>query len=191
MIEYLYILGAGGHSKVVEDIVLLNGDNVQGKVENDELLIKEFKKNTSVINGVGGVRNTVLRKKIFSKYKNAGYFFKNLIHPSAIVSREVQFGEGVQFFAGAIIQRGVVIGENVLINTGAIVDHDCMIGSHVHIAPGAVISGSVSIGEGSFIGMGARIIQNIKIGKNCLIAAGAVVVTDVADGKMVMGIPAK
>ena len=114
-----------------------------------------------------------------------------VIHPSAIISKDIFLGEGAQFMAGSIVQAGCVFGDNVLLNTGASLDHDGQIGSHVHLAPGVVCSGHVSIGACSHVGVGSVIIQSISIGKGCLVAAGAIVVNDFADDSKIIGIPAK
>lgn len=186
----VYILGSGGHAKVLEEIVELNGDQFLGFINDDENFIEQEEKE-KLVNGIGGVKDNKPRREIFNKYKKAGFDFPVMIHPSVIYSKRSSFSEGVQLFAGVIVQRGVTINENTIINTGASVDHDCSIGAHVHIAPGVVISGNVEIGEGTHIGTGARIIQSVVIGSNCVIAAGAVVTKNVADGKTVMGVPAK
>jgi UDP-perosamine 4-acetyltransferase len=191
MTKEINIIGAGGHSKVVEDICELNEIKILSLVENDTEFVESGDKKTPLANGIGGVKDTEIRKKVFENYKNSGFCFMTLIHPSAIVSTTAELGEGVIIFAGAIVQPGANLGVNVLINTGAQVDHDCTIGNHVHVAPGAVLSGEVEVGEGSFVGMGARVIQGIKVGKGCLIAAGAVVVKDVQDGAKVLGVPAR
>ena len=39
-----------------------------------------------------------------------GFSFSTLIHPSAVLSSEVEIEEGVQIMAGATIQRNVKIG---------------------------------------------------------------------------------
>ncbi len=191
MSKSIYIIGAGSHSKVVEEVANLNNFKVVSKVENDKIFLTQSHSVNLVLNGLGATKNTILRRKIYENYKEKGFVFETITHPSSIVSSSAILSEGVQVFAGAIIQPDVEIGCNTLINTGAIIDHDCKIGSHVHIAPGVTMSGGVKVGENSFIGIGARIIQNILIGKNCLIAAGAVVINDVPDNSVVMGVPAK
>lgn len=200
------IIGAGGHARVLFDCLRLQGVNVLGMldkagVENgnsdlpiigNDSAISEYPSDTvELVNGLGSVGNMNLRTGIFSKFKNLGYCFRNVIHPSAIIAHDCELGEGVQVLAGAMINTGTKIAADTIVNTGAIVDHECIVGSHVHIAPGCTLSGGIHIGDGTHIGTGATIIQGISIGNRALVAAGAVVVKNVPDGEKVMGVPAK
>lgn len=158
---------------------------------NDDAIRNYAPDSVDLVNGIGSVILPEKRKAIYVKFKNAGYSFASVIHPSATVMEDVQLGEGVQIMAGAIVQTGCAIGENTIINTGAVVDHDCVIDTHVHIASGAVLSGGVEIGTMSHIGTGATIVQGIKISERVVVGAGAVVIKDIAPGKKVAGNPAK
>lgn len=203
----VYILGAGGHGRVVLELIRSLGYDVVGFTDPDrELWGKEiqgipviggddeiFKKPTkgvALAMGMGGVGDNSPRMKLYQSLSSRGFVFPCFSHPSAMVSESARLGNGTVVMAGAVVQAGCLLGENVIINTGALVDHDCRIEDHAHIAPGAVLSGGVSIGCGAHIGAGAVVIQGIRIGERALVAAGAVVVKDVKQGSMVMGVPA-
>ena len=200
------LLGAGGHAKVLLDMLTEQNSEVIGVtvgnpdtdekffcdipiIGGDEKILDYNPENIRLVNGVGSIGSTALRKKIYEKFKNLGYKFRSVIHTSAIVSEKVTFRE-VQVMAGAVINAGSVIEENSIINTGALIDHDCRIGKHVHIAPGVVMSGGVHIGMGSHIGVGSTIIQGVSIGENCIIGAGSLVLKDIEDNKLAYGVPA-
>jgi UDP-perosamine 4-acetyltransferase len=161
---------------------VLGGDDVVSEFPPSEI---------QLVNGLGSVGLPVKRQQIFERFKGMGYRFATVIHPSAVLSSDVELGEGAQVIAGVVIQPGSRIGINSIINTSASVDHDCIIADHVHIAPGVTLSGGVKVGECSHIGTGATLIQGISIGSACLVAAGAVVTKDIADGAMVRGVPAR
>lgn len=202
------VLGAGGHARVLIDALLLLDIPIIGIVDadiklkgvqirgisvlgEDDFVLHYSPHEIMLVNGIGSVKNTRLRKKIFEKFKEKGFRFFSIIHPSAIISTEVFLGEGVQILAGAILQTDSAIGDNTIINTRVVVEHDCQIGSHVHLAPGVVLSGNVSIGDSAHIGTGGIVIQGKMVGSQALVAAGSVVVSDVPNKKVVMGIPAK
>jgi UDP-perosamine 4-acetyltransferase len=204
----IIVLGAGGHAKVLISSLLLDNFEVVGILDNDENKIGQQVLGISVIgndeaiekyscdsielvNGVGSVKSTALRKKIFELFKNKGYTFTSVIHPSAIVAFGVKLGEGVQIMAGAVVQAGVCLGNNVIINTKASVDHDCFIENNVHIAPGATLSGEVYVGDGTHLGTGAIVKQGVRIGKNCVIGAGALALKDIPDNETAIGNPAR
>jgi len=204
----IIILGSGGHAKVLIDVLRirdikvvgitsielqdinkkLNGINVIG---NDEAIFRYSPESVHLVNGIGYTGKTEKRRELFDFFKGKGYSFAGVIHPSAVVSLDVQMDEGVQVMAGAVIQTGSKIKKNTIINTKVSVDHDCVIGSHVHLAPGVTISGGVQVADDVHIGAGATIIQEIRIGKKCLIGAGSLVLNDVKDGVTVFGAPAR
>jgi sugar O-acyltransferase (sialic acid O-acetyltransferase NeuD family) len=202
------VIGAGGHAKVLIENLLSLAVRVIGMTDPDPGAIDRRIYNIPVIGaediisdyppdeiclvlGFGSVGSTKAREKTYLQYKDQGYNFLSVIHPSAVVANDVHLSEGVQLMAGVIIQPGCCIGCNTIINTGVSIDHDCRIGDHVHLAPGVTLSGSVAVGKGTHVGTGATIIQKITIGRNCLVGAGALVIGDVPENVTVMGHPAK
>ena len=204
----IVILGAGGHSKVLIDALLMQKAKILGvtdyqsekkgklilgiEVIGDDCMILDYKTDAIyLVNGLGSVGIPTQRKHLFCKFTELGYKFVKVIHLSSAIANDAQIGIGTQIMAGAVVQAGCRIGDNSIINTKASVDHDCMISSHVHIAPGATLCGEVEVEECVHIGTGATVIQGIRIGKNSMIAAGAVVTQDVTSGATVMGVPAR
>lgn len=204
----LILLGAGGHAKVLVDALRQVGTPIAFAVDldsarhgaelmgiriagGDEEVFRHAPDTVRLVNGLGSIRAASGRKNLFERFRNKGYRFETVVHTSAIVSPDVELGEGAQVMAGAVIQAGSWIGSNAIVNSGAIVDHDCRVGDHVHIAPGVVLSGGVRVGDCSHVGTGACVIQQIEIGEACTIGAGAVVVRHVASQSTVVGVPAR
>lgn len=208
MDKQIIVLGAGGHAKVLIDALLIQKANILGIVDedltkvgtsifgvpiigNDASVLAYSATSVSLVNGIGSIGSTNERRRIFVQFKDKGYDFFTVIHPSAIIASGVKLAEGVQIMAGAIIQTGCIIGKNTIINTKASIDHDGEIKEHVHIAPGATISGGAKVDEGTHFGTGAVAVQGIIIGKQCIVGAGAVVISDVPHNSMAVGVPAK
>jgi len=185
----LIIIGAGGHAKMISNILTESGEKILGYVDpnmeagsnffgsvilgSDSSIYDYHKDEIFLVNGIGALPNDKLRWNLASKMQLKGYKFLSVIHPSSIIASNVVLGEGVQVMAGAILQTGVKVGNNSIINTGAIVDHDSFVAENCHLAPGVVCSGGVIINKKSYIGAGASIIQNIIIGENVVIASGS------------------
>lgn len=184
------IIGAGGHAQVILDILKMNENiNVIGatalskydcKLEvpylgNDSTILEYNPNKIYLVNGIGSTTLPLKRKEIYIKFKEVGYFFESIIHPSAIISDTVTLGEGVQIMAGCIVQSCSNIGNNVLLNTAASVDHDSLIGDHTHLAPGVICCGNVEIGAGCHIGPGAILVQGAKIGASLFMKARALI----------------
>ena len=202
------VIGAGGHARVVIDVLRQTGFEILGVavadrakatvdlpgleiVGSDQDILSRDPSRVALANGIGSTGRPGLRRDIYRRYTEKGFGFVTTSHPSAIVAADAEIGAGTQLMAGAIVQPGVRIGVNGIINTGATIDHDCAIGDHVHVAPGVTLSGNVAVGESTHIGIGATVIQNINIGPNCMIKAGAVVTRDVIENTKVAGAPAR
>lgn len=202
------VLGAGGHAKVVIATLQAEGVEIVGVTDpdanthgksilgvtvlgGDKLAMKRKQGDIALVNGVGSTWPSPKRRQIFERFKQAGYGFRAVVHPSAVVGPEVDIGEGAQIMAGAVVQPGCRIGADAIVNTRASIDHDCVIGAHAHVAPGAVLGGGVTIGDGAHVGAGSTVIQNVSVGAGALVAAGAAVVGDVAAGGQVAGVPAR
>lgn len=202
------MLGGGGHAKVLIEALRASSAAIAGIVDPDPMLagatilnvpvlggdniVKRFPPGEILlVNGLGSVGLPVKRQAVFDRFKEDGYRFATVVHPSAIIASDVELEEGAQLMAGVVIQPGCHIGSNTILNTRASVDHDCCIGDHVHVAPGVTLSGGVMVGNVSHIGTAATVIQGIKIGEASIVGAGAVVVNDVTAGATVVGVPAK
>lgn len=194
----LSLLGVGGHSKVIVEMAKLSGFNLY-RLYDDNPMIHNLKiyglKVSGPIDllksgsGVIAIGDNKIRKNINNRLLKVKW--ETVIHPSAIISEDVEIGEGTVIMAGAILQPGVKIGKHCIINTGACIDHDCQINDYVHIAPNTSLAGGVKVGEGTLIGIGSSIIPNITIGQWSMIGAGCVVVYDQPDNCTVVGSPAK
>ncbi|ACF14604.1 transferase hexapeptide repeat containing protein [Chloroherpeton thalassium ATCC 35110] len=202
MSEIIYVLGAGGHAKVlistlldvgiVPDGVLDEDEKKHGKKILDVSIIGDFSllKKQKNIKAIVAIGDNIIRSKIAQKY-DVFVNWLNVIHSNAYVHRSVKIGRGSVIMAGAVIQPDVKIGEHVIINTSASVDHDCIIKDHVHVAPGVHLAGGVEIGEGAFLGIASSAVPYVTIGDWSIIGAGAVVTSNIPSKKMAVGVPAK
>jgi sugar O-acyltransferase (sialic acid O-acetyltransferase NeuD family) len=190
----VYLYGAGGHAKVVIDILKSNSITVP-EIFDDNPDIHTF---MGIPVSHAGIRfpliisigNNTVRKNIVDRL-NKPIFTSAIWARSVTVSDSASIDEGTVVMQGVVIQSSVKIGKHAIINTKASIDHDCLIRDYVHIAPGAILCGNVEVGEGAFIGAGTTVMQGIKIGKWSVIGAGSVVVRDIPDFALAYGNPCK
>lgn len=196
----LVIIGASGHGKVVADIAdKLGYENIVFLDDNKDI------KKCGNFNVVGccedaekyrsadffvAIGNVKIRREIQCKLMEDKMHIVSLIHPAAIIAKNVEIGMGTVVMAGVVINSDAKIGNGCIVNTCASVDHDCYIGEFSHIAVGAHIAGTVKIGSNTWIGAGATVSNNIEIVSDCTIGAGAVVVKDIVDSGTYIGVPA-
>lgn len=193
------IIGAGGHGKVVADIIAKSNDKVIGFLDDsnsiDRILTYPVLGKASDCNKYQdkefflAIGNNETRKRIATEYPMLKFY--TAIHPSAIISENVNISEGACVMAGAVINSSAEIGKHCIINTSSVIEHDDIISDFVHISPGAVLCGTVIVGECTHIGAGATVKNNVKIAPNVVVGAGATVVDDITEMGIYCGVPAR
>src|SRR3954468_16652810 len=166
------IVGAGGHGKVVLDILRLAGKhNPIGFIYADaslggtrrgglpvfgppNQLPKLAKKAKAAIIAIGDNRT---RRSYAQMLVQHGFELISAIHPTACVSSSAKIGRNVVIAAGAIVCAEARIDDSAIVNTAAVVDHECEIGCAAHVCPTVALAGRVRIGDGAFIGLGAKV----------------------------------
>jgi UDP-perosamine 4-acetyltransferase len=198
----LFIVGGGGHAKVVIEVARSAGWDVVAVFDpgqTKEVLgvpvhgsdddIKRFIQDTGVRTAAIAIGNNHLRRRLALKVRSLGCDTPVLLHERAWVSPTAWIGPGVVVMAGAIINADARIGEDAIVNTMAIVEHDCILGAAVHAAPRSVMGGTCIIGDATLFGIGATARPGIAVGKDTVIGAGCVVVADVGDSIVLVGNP--
>lgn len=192
----LIIIGASGHGKVVADIAKLNGYEDIVFLDDDENAREcagwpVIGKSDAAPDGevFVAVGNPETRKKLMKLYEDRKQ--PVLIHPSAVVAKDVEIGVGSVVMAGTVINPGARIGRGVIVNTSSSVDHDSVVEDYCHIAVGAHLSGTVIVGSETWIGTGATVSNNVNICRGCMIGAGAVVIKDIIEPGTYVGVPAR
>ena len=195
MNKKVIIIGAGGHGRVVADIVKLNGDEVVGYLDDNK---------TGCVNGIevlgtnqdigkfdcyyfAAIGDNQTRQKIMQKDVK----WYTAIHPSAVIAQDAKISCGVVIMANAVVNPGSVIGKGTIINTAATVDHDNVIGDFVHLSPGVHLAGTVTVKERTWVGIGAIVINNVTICSDAMIGAGTVVAKDITECGTYVGVPAR
>jgi sugar O-acyltransferase (sialic acid O-acetyltransferase NeuD family) len=196
----LVIVGAGGHGKVVADIaqnyydeiVFLDDASIDKCMDYSVVgKVCDYKEHLSTADFFVAIGNPNIRKKITEILEQSRGNVVSLIHPRAVVAKEVEIGKGTVIMAGSVVNPDVRIGNGCIVNTCASVDHECVISDYVHVSVGVHIAGAVSIGDGTFVGAGATVINNVEIAPWCTIGAGAVVIHSLTDAGTYVGVPAR
>ena len=201
------IIGAGGHGKVVADILrAAGGANLVGFLDADPALRGQTVAGLPVLGPVNllaklwqqNVRHAVVaigdnrtRRRYGDVLREHGLEPRSAVHPSAVVSASAALGRGVVVAANATVCAEARVGDFAIVNTAAVVDHECVVGAAAHIAPGVRLAGRVRIGDEAFVGIGATVIQCLTIGPGAIVGAGAVVTRDVPELATVVGVPAR
>ena len=207
----IIIIGAGGHAKVVADIILTRKIDLNENLKIIGFLDDNFKNlkydnifNIPILGDLSNIEkfsnnkdyffiiaigSNKVREEISKKYPELNYYIA--IHPRSIISREVEIGAGTVVMANVVINPASTIGKHCILNTSSVIEHDNELGDYVHISPNTTLCGGVNIEDNSWIGAGSVIRQQIYIGKNVLVGANSVVIKNIEDNCIVVGNPAK
>ncbi|MDN3679450.1 acetyltransferase [Vibrio tapetis subsp. quintayensis] len=185
----IVMIGGGGHASVLIDILLQQGKEILAVVspedisqravfsgithlKNDDDVLDFPKDQVRLVNGVGMMPRSGLKRKVNEYFLSLGYQFETVISNSALVSPFSNVEVGAQILSMSIVQAGSTIGSHCIVNTGALIEHDCNVGAYTHIAPKATLCGQVVTEENAYIGAGAVVIQGLSIGQGAVVGSG-------------------
>jgi sugar O-acyltransferase (sialic acid O-acetyltransferase NeuD family) len=208
--QAVVVYGAGGQGKVLADIAIASGYELVGFIDDGvaagEVVLRCDSDREYLVLGdakwlgdsrqhIGcialGVGDNRIRERLMRYVLDLGLAIASLAHPSCIVSRYTEVGQGTVIMALSVLNPGAKIGQCVIVNTGAIIEHDVIVGDFSHISPNATLTGGARVGSFSHIGSGAVVLPGVTVGSNCIVGAGAVVTRDVPDATVVAGVPAR
>jgi len=196
----MYVIGAGGHAKVVLQAIRTLGRRVAAVFDDNPASWNQCVMGIGVVGCVRSIEQyspkpTVIavgdnrhRRRLAEQLQCE---WTTIVHPNAYVDPSVQIGPGSVILPGAIVQVDGVVGRHAIVNNGCVIDHDCRIGDFAHICPGVCLAGGVTVGEGAMLGIGSVAIPGVRIGAWTTVGAGAAVVRDVPDRVVAMGVPAR
>lgn len=200
------IIGLGGHSRVIQDILLATqGFEIIAYFDDrykEEFIqfgvfygpidsIYTFVSTEKDMKFVIAIGKNCIRKEIAKRLELSEEQYAIAIHPSAIISKSAKVGFGTVVMPYAVINANTIIGNHSIINTSSVVEHDNKIGDFAHISPNVTLTGGVEIEEGAHIGAGATVIPNKKVGKWSMVGAGATVIHNLPGSCTAVGTPAK
>ena len=206
-IDRIIVIGGGGHTKMMIEILLATDWEVTGYTDADGRPGDAFGgiawlgddgalpaiRDQGVEHAIVALGDNALRGRLAERAAALGFTLGNAIHPSAQISPSVALGRGIAVMAQAAVNAATVLGDNCIVNTGATMDHDNRIGKNVHIAPGCHLAGYVTVGDGALVGVGSVVGRGrpLAIGAGAVVGAGSVVFNDVPPQAMVAGNPAR
>ena len=203
----IVIVGAGGHGRVVLDIIRNNHqfdiagmldsntarqhDKVDGvEILGDLSLISQFGE-LGIGAAVVAIGDNNIRAAYAQALQKAGVSLVSAIHPSCSIADTARIGKNVVIASGVNVCTHVTVADSAILNTGCIVEHESHIGPAAHICPGVKLAGHVTVQGSAFVGIGATVIQGVTIGEAAVVGAGAVVLNDVPAYATVVGVPAR
>lgn len=122
--------------------------------------------------------------------QSKGAKFATIIHPSAIISKFSDIGEGTVITQRSGLNTNTKVGKFVTLLESRM-GHDSSIGDFSTLSGDCNINGHVSIGNDVYVSCGVSIAPSKKIGDGAKIGIGSIVISNVKPGVTVFGNPAK
>ncbi|WP_433749054.1 acetyltransferase [Falsibacillus pallidus] len=199
------LIGAGGHSKVVKDILIASGHKVLGFLDDNKTetsfcglpVLGKIKDLPYLIDSddslsfIITIGDNKKRKHIAEELKQYPIQFGTAMHPQSSIGENVLIGDGTVIMPFAVINADTFIGSHCIINSHAVVEHDCFVDSFVHLSPQSTLTGNVKAGEGVHFGAASCIIPDRQVGSWSIIGAGSTIIDDIPPFSTAVGSPAK
>jgi sugar O-acyltransferase (sialic acid O-acetyltransferase NeuD family) len=199
----LVVVGAGGHGKVVADILLAAGETVTGFLDDDErasgtrvLGLPVLGTRTWLASSPGarvalGVGSNTARARVAAACIDAGAELVTAKHPRAVIAPSARIEEGAVVMALVVINADAVIRRGAIINTAAVIEHDCEVGAFAHVSPNAALAGACKVGARAHVGIGAVMLPRTSVGDDTIVGGGAVVTSSLPASVVAIGTPAR
>ena len=137
-----------------------------------------------------GLGLTKAKKNAAEMLSARGAVFETLVHPTAIVGRNVRMGKGCILCPYASVTCDAVLGDFVTFNLYSNCGHDSVVGSWTTLSAHCNITGRCQVGEGVFFASGARMIPSAKVGDWATVGINSCVVMNIKPGISAFGNPA-
>ena len=140
---------------------------------------------------ISGIGDPVARRAMDAAMLAQGLTLATLVHPTALIGRDVWIGAGSQVCAYSVITTNVRIGRSAQVNIGCVIGHDARIGDYLTLAQGVHLAGNVTIDDDVTLHTGVSVNRGLRMGAGAVVGSGAVVTSDVEPGTTSVGVPAR
>lgn len=198
----IVVFGAGGHGKVVADLLLVAQQDVIGFID-DVQAEGTLVLGLPILGGASwlrehpgtrvalGIGDNEARARIADACEAAGATLVSAVHPRAVVAASARVCEGAVIMALAVVNPDAVVGRGAIVNTGAVIEHDCVLGAFAHVSPNASLGGACQVAAFAHVGIGATMIPRTSVGERTIVGAGAVVTGALPPDVVARGVPAR
>jgi sugar O-acyltransferase (sialic acid O-acetyltransferase NeuD family) len=182
------LIGYGGHAR---EVIAQIGEKLPCFVDDiyvtdDTIPLSDFNPDEFLV--MIAVANSLDRFNITNRLPKKTKFF-SWVHPTALILKDVEIGEGSFIGANSIITTNIKLGRHSILNRSNHIGHDCVIGDFFSAMPGSIVSGNVTIGDRVYLGTNSSIKEKIRITSDVIIGLNSGVVKNIDNSGVYVGTP--
>lgn len=200
----LIIIGCGSHaSELIDYIEYINQFtstvkyNIKGVIDNTKKYYEHYNYQYKFLGSIDnhiidpnayyvlGIGNISIRTKVLNQFKLKNAKFTGIIHPTALISKTANIGEGTVISHNVSIGPKATIGSFNVINSRCTIGHDACVGTNNFLSPQVVLGGFAKIGNQNLLGTNSCLIPEVEIGNQNKIMAGMTITQKVYDDETV------
>jgi len=198
------ILGDGGHSKVIQEMIQEDGrlniiaildDKYEAGYQKHGIIHAPISythhlmaDDTKVVVAIG---DNQIRNRLVRELNLPDICYLSVQHHTAVVSKTAKIAPGTVLMAHTTVNAHAKIDSHCIINTASVIEHDTDVGAFTHVSPNATLTGNVSTGEGVHIGSSATVIPGKHLGSWSIIGAGSTVIEHIPAYSKAVGSPTR
>lgn len=201
----ILLLGAGGHGRVVLELLRAEGrfaplgflddappaETILGLPVLGGLEALPRLRAEGIAHAFVAIGHNAARAGLGERLAALGFEQPALAHPAAFLAPSARREAGSLVMARAVLGTEARLGPLAILNTGAIADHDADLGHACHVAPGCALAGQVTLGARALLGVGCAVKPGVTIGEEAVVGAGSAVIADIPARARVAGTPAR
>jgi sugar O-acyltransferase (sialic acid O-acetyltransferase NeuD family) len=132
-----------------------------------------------------------VRANVARVAERLGWRPATLVHPTAILSNNVEVGAGSYIGPLSVTSVNAKIGAHAIVDMHVSIGHDAVLRDFCAVYPGARISGCCRVGEYVLVGSNATLLPGTVVGDGAVVGAGSLAGGSIEPGITVLGVPAR
>lgn len=204
-IKNVIVYGASGQGKTAADVIEKQGEyHVLGFIDDHIELGREIYGyrvlgderallSPKIYGGVVAIGDNYIRSQVVDKIVSLrpDFIFIRAIHPTVVISRGAEIGEGALILALCSISTETRLGRHCYMASQGVAGHESLIGDFVNMSNHCSVSGRGRVGSYSSLGPGVTVLQGVTVGEHTMIGANSTVTRDIEPRVIAYGSPCK
>ncbi len=129
------------------------------------------------------------RAKVAGIVEELGWKPATLIHPTAILSSNVEVGAGSYIGPLSVTAANTKIGAHAIVDMHVSIGHDAVLKDFCSVYPGARISGRCSVGRYAVVGSNATLLPGTVVGERSVVGASSLASCSIEPDTTLLGVP--